>query len=82
MVSKKGPRMKGGSRDPFRDILDVARLPSPGPVGEKVIEIVVAHFCGRLETRSRRASLEGDDLRLRFYASEHTCPVSGHASTP
>jgi signal transduction histidine kinase len=44
---------------------------------EKVIETVLTHLCERLGKRSRCALLEGDDLKLRFWAGEHTCPVGG-----
>jgi hypothetical protein len=76
-MNKKGLRPKRGSRGPFGDILEVARLLSSSSAAEKVIEGVVSHLCERLGKRSRCALLEGDDLRLRFYAGEHSCPVSG-----
>jgi signal transduction histidine kinase len=44
---------------------------------EMVIETVLTHLCERLGKRSRCALVEGDDLRLRFFAGEHTCPVGG-----
>jgi hypothetical protein len=62
---------------PFRDILDVARLLSSSAVPEQVIETVLTNLCERLGKRSRCALLEGEDLRLRFCAGEHTCPVGG-----
>jgi transcriptional regulator with GAF, ATPase, and Fis domain len=62
---------------PFGDILEVARLLSSSTVPEKVIETVLTHLCERLGKRARCALLEGDDLRLRFWAGEHTCPVGG-----
>ncbi len=66
-----------GARAPFRDILDVARLLSSSALPEQVIETVLTHLCERLGKRSRCALLEGEDLRLRFCAGEHTCPVGG-----
>lgn len=61
----------------FRDILDVARLLSSSTVPEKVIETVLTHLCEQLGKRARCALLEGDDLRLRFWAGEHSCPIDG-----
>jgi len=77
-MEKQGkPRTKQGARGPFRDILEVAHLLSSSVVPEKVIETVLTHLCERLGKRSRCALLEGDDLRLRFWAGDHTCPVGG-----
>lgn len=61
----------------FTDILDAARLLSSSNVPEKVIETVLTQLCERLGKRARCALLEGSDLRLRFWAGEHTCPVDG-----
>jgi GAF domain-containing protein len=76
-MNQRRPRTKKGARGPFRDILDVARLLSSSTVPEKVIEAVVTGLCERLGKRSRCALLEGDDLRLRFWAGEPSCPVGG-----
>jgi hypothetical protein len=76
-VNQRKPRRKVSPRGPFRDILEVARLLSSSTVPEKVIEAVVTHLCERLGKRSRCALLEGDDLRLRFWAGEHSCPTNG-----
>jgi hypothetical protein len=70
-------KIKKARLGPFRDILDVARLLSSSTVPEKVIETVLTHLCERLGKRARCALLEGDDLNLRFWAGEHTCPVGG-----
>jgi transcriptional regulator with GAF, ATPase, and Fis domain len=70
-------KIKKDRLGPFRDILDVASLLSSSTVPEKVIETVLTHLCERLGKRARCALLEGDDLRLRFWAGEHTCPVGG-----
>lgn len=73
--NQRGPRTKRSPRGPFRDILEIARLLSAGAVPEKTIEAVVTHLSERLGKRSRCALLQGDDLRLRFWAGEHSCPV-------
>ena len=38
---------------------------------------MLAHLCERLGKRSRCAFLEGDDLTLRFWAGDHSIPLSG-----
>jgi GAF domain-containing protein len=76
-IKGNSPKTEKHHPGPFRDILEVARLLSSSTVPEKVIEVVVAHLCERLGKRSRCALLEGDDLRLRFWAGEHSCPVGG-----
>lgn len=73
---RKKPREKG-SPGRFQDILEVARVLSSSIVPEKVIETVLVHLCDRLGKRARCALLEGEDLRLRFFAGPHTCPVEG-----
>ena len=74
-MNQRRPRTKKAARGPFRDILEVARLLSSDTVPEKAIEAVVTHLSERLGKRSRCALLQGDDLRLRFWAGEHSCPV-------
>ena len=76
MTAKK-LRIKKDKPGPFRDILDVAHLLSSSEVPEKVIEAVHTHLCERLGKRARCALLEGEDLKLRFWAGEHSCPVGG-----
>lgn len=61
----------------FRDILEAASLLGSSTIPEKVLETVLTHLCERLGKRARCAFLEGDDLRLRFWAGEHICPVGG-----
>lgn len=73
----KNLRAKKHAPGPFQDILEVARLLSSSTVPEKVIENVLTHLCERLGKRARCALLDGDDLRLRFWAGEHSCPVGG-----
>lgn len=68
---------KPDEKSRFQDILEVARVLSSSIVPEKVIETVLVHLCDRLGKRARCALLEGDDLRLRFFAGPHTCPVEG-----
>jgi GAF domain-containing protein len=76
-MNQKRRRTKRDARGPLRDILEIARLLSSGAVPEEVIEAVVTHLCERLGKRARCALLEGDDLKLRFWAGEHSCPVGG-----
>jgi len=73
----KKPTIKKDKPGPFRDILDVARLLSSSALPGKVIETVLTHLCERLGKRARCALLEGDDLKLRFWAGEHSCPIGG-----
>jgi hypothetical protein len=73
----KKPGTKKSIPGRFQDILEVARLLSSSTVPEQVIETVLVHLCERLGKRARCALLEGDDLRLRFWAGEHACPVGG-----
>src|SRR5512137_3084018 len=73
----KKPRTRKHAPGNFQDILEVARLLSSSTVPDKVIETVLAHLCERLGKRARCALLEGDDLRLRFWAGEHCCPIDG-----
>lgn len=80
---KKGPslpvkdRKKPHEKGRFHDILEVTRVLSSSMIPEKVIETVLLHLCDRLGKRARCALLEGEDLRLRFFAGPHTCPVEG-----
>jgi GAF domain-containing protein len=71
------PTSAKGRSGPFRDILEVAHLLSSSTLPEKVVETVITHLCERLGKRARCAFLEGDTLRLRFWAGEHSCPVGG-----
>ena len=73
----KKTKIKKNKPGPFRDILDFASLLSSSEIPEKVIETVLTHLCERLGKRARCALLEGEDLKLRFWAGEHSCPVSG-----
>ncbi|OPY66012.1 MAG: hypothetical protein A4E57_02991 [Syntrophorhabdaceae bacterium PtaU1.Bin034] len=75
-VAKKSTGKKRAA-GPFEDILKVARVLSSSTVPERVIETVLTHLCERLGKRARCALLEGSDLRLRFWAGEHSCPVGG-----
>jgi hypothetical protein len=61
----------------FRDILEATRLLDSSTVPEKVVETVLAHLCERLGKRARCAFLEGEDLTLRYWAGDHTVPLSG-----
>jgi GAF domain len=76
-VTEKNTRKKKAKTGPFRDILDTASILSSSEIPEKVIETVLLNLCERLGKRARCALLEGDDLRLRFWAGEHSCPVGG-----
>jgi len=72
---RKKPRTKMGAPGPFRDILEASRLLSSSVVPEKVVETVLTQLCDRLGKRCRCVLLEGDDLRLRFWAGAHSCPM-------
>ena len=73
----KGSEKKRHIEGRFHDILEVTRLLSSSTTPETVIESVLTHLCERLGKRARCALLEGDDLKLRFWAGEHGCPVGG-----
>lgn len=76
-TSIEKPRKKRKNAGPFRDILETASVLSSSEIPEKVIETVLTNLCERLGKRCRCALLEGDDLRLRFWAGEHSCPLGG-----
>jgi signal transduction protein with GAF and PtsI domain len=76
MTAKK-TRVRKVKPGPFRDILEVASLLSSSEIPERVIETVLTHLCERLGKRARCALLEGEDLKLRFWAGEHSCPIGG-----
>lgn len=76
-VPVKGSEKRNHIEGRFRDILEVTRLLSSDSAPEKVIESVLAQLCERLGKRVRCALLEGDELRLRFWAGEYSCPVGG-----
>jgi GAF domain-containing protein len=76
-MDTKTTKTKKDKEGPFRDILDAARLLSSSEIPERVIETVLTHLCERLGKRARCALLEGDNLKLRFWAGEHTCPIGG-----
>jgi hypothetical protein len=76
-ASTEKPRKKKKKPGPFRDILETASVLSSSEIPEKVIETVLTNLCERLGKRCRCALLEGDDLRLRFWAGEHSCPIGG-----
>jgi hypothetical protein len=76
-TTPKEPVTRKGRARPFKDILEVARVLSSSTVPERVIEAVLTHLCERLGKRARCAMVEGEDLRLRFWAGEHTCAVNG-----
>jgi hypothetical protein len=61
----------------FQDILGAVNFLSSSTVPEKVIEMVLEDLRERLGKRARCAFLEGDDLKLRFWAGEHVCPIEG-----
>lgn len=61
----------------FQDILEAAGLLSSSTLPEKVVEMVLNDLSARLGKRARCAFLEGDDLRLRFWAGDHVCPIEG-----
>ncbi|OPY76346.1 MAG: hypothetical protein A4E64_01552 [Syntrophorhabdus sp. PtaU1.Bin058] len=61
----------------FHDILEAASLLSSSTLPGKVIEMVLNDLSERLGKRARCAFLEGDDLKLRFWAGDHVCPIEG-----
>jgi GAF domain-containing protein len=71
--AKKGKDLHGH----FQDILETVSLLDSSTVPEKVIEMVLNDLRERLGKRARCAFLEGDDLKLRFWAGEHVCPIEG-----
>jgi len=75
--NQRKQRRRKASRGPFRDILEVASLLSSSSLPEKVIETVLTDLCERMGKRARCALLEGDDLKLRFWAGDHSCPIGG-----
>ena len=77
LLRLKKPKTKRSTRSPFRDILQITRWLSSSSVPEKVIETILTDLHERLGKRSRCALFEGDDLRLRFWAGEHNCPIGG-----
>ncbi len=76
-VSRAKQKNKSDLAGRFRDILEATRLLGSSSVPERVVETVLAHLCERLGKRARCAFLEGEDLTLRFWAGDHTVPVSG-----
>jgi len=72
--NRKLKRYTGGR---FHDILEAAHLLGSSTIPEKVVENVLVHLCERLGKRARCVLLEGDDLRLSFWAGEHSCPLEG-----
>jgi hypothetical protein len=79
MTRTTGKKLKGANDHDgrFRDILEATRLLGSSRVPEKVVETVLAHLCERLGKRARCAFLEGDDLKLRFWAGDHAVPLGG-----
>jgi hypothetical protein len=74
---RKGKADRGDHTGQFRDILAVSHLLSSSAVPEQVIDTVLTHLCERLGKRARCAFLEGEELRLRFFAGAHDCPIGG-----
>ena len=76
MATKKTRKTKD-RQGLFHDILDTASILSSSEIPEKVIETVLTNLCERLGKRARCALLQGDNLMLRFWAGEHSCPIGG-----
>jgi hypothetical protein len=76
MTAKKQARSKG-QPGPLRDVLDLASLLSSSTTPGKAIETVLMALCERLGKRARCALVEGKDLKLRFWAGVHSCPIDG-----
>lgn len=68
---------KNTVHDHFRDILEVASYLSTSAVPDTVIEMVLTYLRERLGKRARCAFLEGEDLKLRYWAGEYLCPING-----
>ena len=66
-----------GHRGHFQDILEAVNLLSSSTVPEKVIEMVLSDLRERLGKRARCAFFEGDDLKIKYCAGEHLCPIEG-----
>lgn len=77
VTSTKRQRKKKDRPGLFRDILETATVLSSSEIPEKAIETVLNHLCERLGKRARCALLEGEELRLRLWAGEHSCPIDG-----
>lgn len=71
------PQLKNAFPDHFRDILEVASYLSTSSVPDTVIEMVLTYLRERLGKRARCAFLEGEDLKLKFWAGEYLCPING-----
>ncbi len=76
MAVKKAKKEKG-LQGHFQDILEAVSLLGSSTVPGKVIEMVLNDLRERLGKRARCAFLEGDDLKLRFWAGDHVCPIEG-----
>ncbi len=76
MAVKKAKKEKN-LQGRFQDILEAVSLLGSSTVPEKVIEMVLNDLSERLGKRARCAFLEGDDLRLKFWAGDHVCPIGG-----
>jgi hypothetical protein len=61
----------------FHEILEIAETVRSGASAERIVDAVLGHLSARLGKRARCALLEGEDLRLRFWAGTHSCPVDG-----
>jgi hypothetical protein len=77
--SVKKPKRKRSAKGSFQDILQIIHWLNTGSIPEKAIEPILTRLHERLGKRSRCALLEGDDLKLRFWAGEHSCPIGGVA---
>lgn len=76
-MAVKKARKEKNLQGHFQDILEAASLLSSSTLPEKVIEMVLNDLSERLGKRARCAFLEGDDLKLRFWAGDHICPMGG-----
>lgn len=73
----KKAKKEEGLQGHFQDILEAVSLLGSSTVPGKVIEMVLNDLRERLGKRARCAFLEGDDLKLRFWAGDHVCPIEG-----
>jgi hypothetical protein len=61
----------------YRDILEITRVVGSALDRDEVIRTVLTNLCERLGKRARCAFLEGEELRLRFWAGHEQVPIGG-----
>lgn len=61
----------------YRDILELTRIVGSALNRDEVIRTVLTNLCERLGKRARCAFLEGEELRLMFWAGHQQVPIGG-----